>query len=100
MLIVMAEADLHEGYPRQDHGDHQQRGGDQFGRARSGGGRPAAMGIVTIMSIVGVRGVRCMRAVIGSGSPLLRTRRRTLAGATSPRAHQRDNSGQYGAEQG
>ena len=37
--VVMAEADLHEGDPGQDHGDQQQRGGDQLGRARAGGGR-------------------------------------------------------------
>ena len=37
--VVMLEADVDEGDPRQDHRDQQQRGGDQFGQPRAGGRR-------------------------------------------------------------
>ena len=37
--VLMAEADVDEGDPGQHHGDEQERGGDELGRARAGGRR-------------------------------------------------------------
>ena len=100
----MAEADLHEGDPGQDHGRKQQRGGDQFRRARAGGGRllrtVAVVVVVTVRRVVvmgmpmTLRGVR--RGVSMGPFVVARQRRRTRKARIG--AKQRDQAGENGPE--
>src|SRR5665811_2094999 len=84
----MTKGDIHEGDPRQDHRDQQQRGGDQLGDPRASSGR--LMRVRLVMRAVNNRAravhrrPTMMRTVIGGA--VFDTRWRPLARIARARA--------------
>src|SRR5262245_28057507 len=97
---MMGKPDIDEGDPRQDHGNHQKRRGDQFGGPGARGGR-----FVSFFLAMGRRddGVAMnsrftmVWAMVGRG--VFGARNGTLARKPGARADQRDNSGKNRAQQ-
>ena len=93
--VVMSEADLHEGDPRQQHRDEQEHRGDELGEARAGRRRllRVLIGMRVRVHDGHRRGGRCVAAGV------IVVRRRRPAGEARMRADERDQPRDDEAEQ-